>query len=80
MNTRSGVNTPMRFKIVNQKRFNRLIIHDMEKDMPFCMHANKLALQPGLIRQFSPEDALIIGFIAGQACHDECIDKKEVPA
>lgn len=58
----------VRYRLLDQRRFNRVTILDEDTGQCMIMPALDIARNRTMIREFYAEEACLIGVIAGQAC------------
>ncbi len=68
----------VRYRLLDQKRFNFVTIKDLKSGQHLTMHAVELASNDEMIEQFPSWDACRIGIIAGCACNDRPINKNGI--
>lgn len=61
---------PVRYKLIDQRRFNFVTYKDLLTDELTLIHALELVRHDALINGFNSWDACQIGVIAGNACYD----------
>lgn len=66
--TNSRAAPTVRYRLLDQRRFNRVTILDKVTDQRMIMPALDIARNSTMIKGFYPEEACLIGVIAGQAC------------